>query len=154
MGDSFLTEWIKHFLKSRDAVFRTLETISRHDKYDLHIKHKDREQVALCRARFDEHVLKSLETDREILLVGFNTEENFQFILNNWKELSIMQGLTIYMVNPESETETKWIVKPFVHNRICEDGALEQGLRAMYDTVEVLTPHKVKGMQNRQQMGA
>jgi hypothetical protein len=142
----FLAEWLRHFLESRDALFRTLESVSKDDEYDLRIRHKAKEQVALCPGQFGQEALGKLSPTKDIILVGFNTEENLQFILANWERLVSVPKLTIYMVNPVSETEKRWAINPHVHERICDADSLKTGLRAMFETVDVLTQDRIKSL--------
>ena len=63
-----------------------------------------------------------------------------------WKKLSQLPKLNIYLVNPLSEPDKKWIIAPYVHNRICDNQSLKLGLKAMFETVEPLTEDKIKSL--------
>jgi hypothetical protein len=142
----FLAEWITHFLKSRDMIFRTLESIDRHEQYDLRVKHKNKEQFVIAEPIFRAEILGKLKQDKHFILIGFHTEENFQFILANWKQLASFPNLTIYTINPLSEPDKKWVISPYVHQRICDAASLKAGLRAMYETVIPLSQEKIKSL--------
>jgi hypothetical protein len=172
MGDakSYLAEWLTQFLRSRDAVFRTLSSIDSVKGHpgELVVRYRDKEQLALCCEPFDKSVLDRIGSDQAgldvagsdraesdqgterggkgFILVGFNTLENFQFIVDNWEALVSCAGLMVYMVNPVSETEKRWVINPRVHERICDPESLKTGLRTMFETVEVLTQHRIKSL--------
>jgi len=142
----YLAEWITHFLKNRNVVFKTIESIEAHAEFDLWIKHKDREQFVICAPALNTEVAKKLEAEKHILIVSFSTEENFQFLLENWKQLAQYPKLTLYFINPQSEPDKKWIISPYVHNRIADNASLKMGLRAMFETVMPLTKERIKSL--------
>jgi hypothetical protein len=142
----YLAEWITHFLRNRNMVFKTIESIDKHDDYDLVVKHKTKEQFVLVEPFLNAEIMKKITADKHILLVSFNTEENFQFILENWKQLATYPNLAIYFVNPESEPDKKWIISPYVHQRICDNASLKMGLRSMFETVTSLTAERIKSL--------
>jgi hypothetical protein len=140
----FLKEWITHFLNSRNAVFRTIESINPHDKYDLHVKHKTKDQYVVALPEFTPGVLDSLSQENHILLVGFNTQANFQFLLDNWKQLASFPNLTVYFINPASDPDTRWVISPYVHSRgdqasgeECKTGNVKGGQLHSTDYVQI-----------------
>ena len=46
--------------------------------------------------------------------------------------------LNMIFVNPFSQTDTKWIIYPFTHNRIADHDSLDVGLRSLAASVEPL----------------
>ncbi|MFH0977825.1 MAG: hypothetical protein V1837_00850 [Candidatus Woesearchaeota archaeon] len=140
----YLKEWITQFLKNRNMVFKTIESISKHDSYDLFVKHKTKEQYIIVQPILEDP--KRISGDKHILVVCFNTEENFQFLLDNWKQLAACPNLTMYYVNPLSEPDKKWIISPYVHQAICDNTSLRTGLRSMFETVNPLSNEKIKSL--------
>jgi hypothetical protein len=141
---AFLTDWITHFLKNRNMIFKSIESMEPHPEYELHVRHKTKDQYVLAAGTFTAEVLKRLTPEKHLLLVGFHTESNLQFIVENWKRLAELPNLTIYTVNPLSEPDKKWVICPHVHQRICDSSSLKTGLRAMFETVQPLSEQAIK----------
>jgi len=142
----YLIEWVQRFLNNRNMIFRTIESIERHGVYDLLVKQKAKQQFVLAEPVLTKGALNMLDAEKNILLACFNTEENFRFMIENWKQLAACQNLTMYFVNPESEPDKKWIIAPYVHQKICDNASLKTGLRAMFETVMPLTAEKIKSL--------
>ena len=47
-----------------------------------------------------------------------------------------MNKLSEFIITTISQLDKKWIIFPYVHNSICDENALEKGLRAMFEMVE------------------
>jgi hypothetical protein len=142
----FLVDWITRFLENRNVIFRTIEEIAAHDQYDLCVRHKTKEQYVIAQPKFGREIFDKITKEKHIILVGFNSEDNFEFLVENWRQLVTFPNLTIYFINPLSELDKRWVICPFVHQRICDNASLKTGLRAMYETVEPLTEAKIKSL--------
>ncbi|MFH1511532.1 MAG: hypothetical protein ABIF10_07615 [Candidatus Woesearchaeota archaeon] len=147
----YISEWIRQYLESRNTIFKTIESITSHDQYDLYIKHKTKDQYVIAEPFFGNNTLGRLSSDKHLILAGLNTEENFQFMTENWKELCKYPHLTIYLINPMSEPDKKWIIVPYTHHRVCDNASLKAGLRAMFETVQPLTQQKIKSLIKQKQ---
>lgn len=77
-------------------------------------------------------------------LVCFNTQENFDVVLKNWKNLVELKNFNIYFVNPFSKTDKIWIVFPSTHNLVADEASLELGLRTMFEQVTRTTEEEVR----------
>ena len=77
-------------------------------------------------------------------LVVLNTNNNFQMLIDNWKELIRFNFLTLYFVNPFSKLDKKWVINPHVHSKICDDNSLKTGLKSMFDMVTPLTDGEIE----------
>ncbi len=143
----FLKEWIISFIKNRDLIHKRVESIKEEDQgFDICIKFKDKEQFFVVEPVIEDikKTLSRFDTQRHFGLVVLNTSNNFNTLLSNWKDFVNIKNLCIYFINPFSNLDKKWIIYPHTHNNICEDGALEKGLRAMYAMVEPLPETKIK----------
>lgn len=67
---------------------------------------------------------------------GHGYEENILAVYKAWEPLSKNSSLLVVFANPFSATEDKWILKPFLHNKVCDLNSLLQGLKAMSELVE------------------
>ena len=132
--ESDILEWVEHYFKHRDLILRKIADIEKSpDK--LKIKYKDdsyEEVVALTDlGSVDINKLASNTT-----IATLNTKKNFKNLVEKWKDFSKMKDLKIIFFNPDSELEKKWIIKPYIHSRICDEKNLKKGLKSMFETVE------------------
>ncbi len=144
---SFLIEWVISFLKNKDLIFKRIELIEGgKNGFDFFIKYKDKEQFFVVKPIIDDikSLLSKFDESGHFGLVVANTKGNFDVLVKNWDVLAKYKNLGIYFVNPFSKLDKKWIVYPCTHNNICERGALEKGLNAMFEMVEPLTESSVK----------
>ncbi|MBI2581393.1 hypothetical protein HYV85_06365 [Candidatus Woesearchaeota archaeon] len=79
---------------------------------------------------------ESKESMRNILIVTLSNSENIQAVYRMWDVLAANSGMLVVFANPFSALEDKWVLKPHLHNRVCDRGSLLQGLRAMSGLVE------------------
>ncbi len=77
-------------------------------------------------------------------LVMLNTAANFEMIIESWNKLTKFNFLTLYFVNPFSKLDKRWMVKPYVHQKICDDTSLKTGLKSMFDMVDNLSESDIK----------
>lgn len=136
---SFLVEWTINFVKNKDIISKKIEKIENgKDGFDLYVKYKNREQyfiIAPNIADIDAIILR-LNNNSYFSIVTLNSRENFNIILKNWHKLISFKFLNIIFANPFSETDKKWIVFPYTHQRICDENYLENGLKSMFEMVE------------------
>ena len=69
-------------------------------------------------------------------MITLSNDVNIQAVYNVWDRLAANMDLVIIFVNPFSATEEKWVLKPYLHNKVCDRSSLLQGLRAMAELVE------------------
>lgn len=81
---------------------------------------------------------KSKGSKRNTLIVTLSNNENIQAVYRMWNALAANSGLVVVFANPFSALEDKWVLKPHLHNRVCDRGSLLQGLRAMSELVELI----------------
>jgi hypothetical protein len=126
--------WGESYLKYRDAVARKIKDMSV-EKDHIYITNKDEsreEMVGMPElAKLDSSLVKV-----PTVFVTLNKKENLRVLIDRWKELSAIKEISIIFINPDSQLETKWIIRPFVHARVCDDKSLKIGLNSMFGTVE------------------
>ena len=124
-----LKEWAINYARHRHIVKGYEKSEDTEKGIIIHSNGKKEEYTA-------EPVLRVPEnTGGEIFIVTLNTKQNLDFLIKSWKSFSSNEKLTLIFANPSSELETKWIVKPYIHNRICDEGSLASGLKSMFDNV-------------------
>lgn len=144
---SFLVNWTINFIKNKDIFSKKVEKIEhRKDGFDLYVKYKDKEQYFIITAKIADigHVLQKINSLCHISsschfsIVTLNSSENFEALLKNWSGLTAFKFLNIIFTNPFSATDKKWAVFPHTHSKICDEYSLENGLKAMFEGVEII----------------
>ena len=69
-------------------------------------------------------------------LIVYNSIANVDFTIKNWEKLIKLKELTIIFTNPDSLQDRKWILNPYVHDKITEPKALRAGLISLFGTVD------------------
>lgn len=138
MDKKSLLDWITIFIQSKDAYVGDLVNIKKATEFDLIAIYNNKEEniIVLPQIKNFDEFYEKLKKDVMIIIVVPNTKENFEIILENWKRLIDFDKLTIYFVNPDSQTETKWVIKPHMHNKISDDRSLKTGLETMFKSVQ------------------
>ncbi len=124
-----LVEWTVNYIKHRDLVLKKLKDL-RVEKDSITAEYKTKTEVYFIMP----HLAKEVTTRKEIIIC-YNTRKNFEMLLDRWDELAKNNSKIIF-VNPKSTLDTKWIIRPAIHNRICDEKSLKLGLKAMYETVD------------------
>ena len=127
-----LKEWAQIFLKSRDAIQKSITGIENLNG-DFIVHKVSGDVLFLVRpelADVDEVVQKAAGNAGLIVL---NTKKNVDAVIANWDKLSKLNGLCIYFVNPAANE--KWLIYPFTHNQITEKPALRRGLESLFSMV-------------------
>ncbi len=149
-SEKYLMEWFERYIKNRDLVFRKIESIEQKDS-KLIVKHKNGEVITYHICPFPQDfvtVLNNLDDDKNNLVV-YNSEENFNSLIKNWAKLTTCSNLSLFFINPFSNQEKRWVIKPYVHARISEQESVEQGLRTLYEMVDSITKERVKELTDK-----
>jgi len=144
---SYLVDWIINYLKNRDLMHQNIESIETNKNgFDVYIKFKDKGQFFIVKPIIEKNddIMPKFNEEGYFGLVMFNTLSNFNFLVKDWMKLAKFKRLSVYFVNPFSQLDKKWIICPYVHNSICDENALEKGLRAMFEMVEPITEDQIK----------
>lgn len=138
-----LTDWTITFVKNKDVIKQQLTAVEekggaiiasykdgKKQEYFMHEKEEDFTKI--------ETALKQTENNAAISIhvVCYNTPKNIDFLLKHWNTCVAYQRLTFYFINPKSITETKWIINPWLHNRVSDAKNLATGLKSMASMVE------------------
>jgi hypothetical protein len=132
-----LVNWLELYLKNRDIILKKLVSIEK-DNNILKANFKDKEQFFYVYLNPNLIDIELIKKNKFSSLVLLNSEANFSFILTSWSKLISIPNLSIYFVNPLSETDKKWIIFPYTHHQISEEESLAQGLRSLFESVEVI----------------
>ncbi|MFH1053330.1 MAG: hypothetical protein V1740_02825 [Candidatus Woesearchaeota archaeon] len=83
-----------------------------------------------------ENIIKNCGKEEYFSIITLNNKENIMIMKGKWKILTDYQNLSIWFVNPDSKNERKWIIKPYLHNKICDPASLEIGFNGMAENVD------------------
>lgn len=121
-----LIEWTENYIKSKYISNNTLSFKKTDNKINVLLKEKT---ITYNIVSFlNEQVFKENNT----IIVCLNDKKNLDFVLKNWKTLSVMKGLSLIFVN--LDRNDKWILNPYLHNMIADPDSLETGLKTMFDS--------------------
>jgi hypothetical protein len=141
----YLLDWFVRYTKNRDLVFKKISEVKEEGNKAI-VMRKDGRNIHYYTIPFPEDLEKAAGaiSDEHKGLIVYNTRENFEKLIKAWKRLSEIKNLTIYLVNPFSKLEKKWIINPHIHNAISDSASLKQGLESMYVMVEPTTKEEVE----------
>jgi hypothetical protein len=143
-----LLEWAINFIKSKDAFTGTLQNIEKNkDGFDAKAVYSDKEEFIIIEPTLKDFEIfdKKLSSDKNIIVVLLNSVENFNSVIEHWKQLIVFEKLTLYFVNIFSHTDKKWAIKPKLHNLISDPKSLKEGLNTLFMNVEPTTEKEFEG---------
>ena len=136
--EEYLSDWTYNYIRHKDIILKRIVDIEKKGSGFL-VTFNDR------KASYEPMVsLKDFsKAVNEASIVTFNTAENFQLLLKEWKKF-VGKKLTVIFINPESNLDRKWMVATHVHDAICDRASLRQGMKSMFETVEPLDEEKIR----------
>jgi hypothetical protein len=141
----YLADWFVRYTKNRDVIFKKISSV-REEGNKIVVEQKDGITVHYHVEPFPEDfekITKEMEGENKGLIV-YNSDDNFDNMIKAWKTLVELKNLTIYFVNPFSKLEKRWILKPYIHNRISDASSLKEGLNSMYIMVTPISKQEVE----------
>lgn len=126
-------DWTINYVKNKDLTFKKLIKYTEHAKnYYVDFEFKDKSVVHFIIDKASDKIFDAIKDHAYKVIVCPNTEENFKFLIKNWKKLSEIKNLSFVFVN--LKINDKWIINPHTHSMIADPDTIESGLRTMYDT--------------------
>ena len=137
-----MVEWAINYEKHRDIILKKIKNIDRNaDGYNLKISYKENEKFILVMSSLAnaEEIRFRLKEGRSVTIITLNSKQNMDFLIDNWKLLIDSPELTIMFINPFSLTDHRWIIRPYIHNKIAENSVLKKGIKTMFEAVDSIT---------------
>jgi len=127
-------------IQNKDLYLRKIESLKEDgDKVIVRNKDASYEIDYLVMPTFNiTNAIEAAEKNKYTTFVVLNNQENLKEVLKNWKKIAKYPEVSIWFVNPLSNTEKKWIIKPNLHDKICDHDSLEIGLKTMSENVEFI----------------
>lgn len=138
---SFLVQWVMEYVKHKDIYTKSIQKIDvQGSVVQVTYAHKIHGYCALpdWDASSLTEFLKA-HADDYTSLVTLNTRSNLDELIQQWKDIVPFERFNVFFVNPFSTSDKRWIISPFVHNKICDESALKQGLGSMFMGVDDVT---------------
>jgi hypothetical protein len=131
--DKQLSDWTINYVKNRDLTFRKLVSYKEHAKDEyIGFEFKDKTVAHFIMDKLSEKMFDMIKAHENKVMVCLNIDENFKFLIKNWKKLSDIKNLSFVFVN--LKLNDKWVINPHTHSMIADPDSIESGLRTMYDT--------------------
>ena len=130
-----LKEWLVLFIQHKDIFQKKIVKIEEKEGFVI-AEYKDHTHYFAILPKITEISFLDNYKDKQISVITCNTKDNLNARIGFWQKLAELQMLSIYFVNPHSNTDKKWIIYPFTHSRISEHGALKLGLQTLFESVE------------------
>jgi len=142
----FLAKWIVDYYKNKDIMLGDIVSIDENkDGFDAIINEQDKKILCIALDQ-PEKFNFNLNKEGFYVIVMLNRKESLDFLLNNWEKLVEFPNFKIFFINPFSDTDKKWIISPYIHNKVCDEKALKTGLRSMFETVEPIIDRNLKNL--------
>ena len=134
--NSFLTDWGIRFLENKDSIRKEIAGIDKNcDGFDFIINCKDKAKCFIVMPLLEDDIFTRLKEDGYFGIITLNNPANIRFVVSHWDKLAGFKFLSIYFVNPFSESDKAWAIIPYVHDKICDRASLDLGLKSMADMV-------------------
>ncbi len=128
-----LKQWALLYVKHRDIPVKKITNIKDAD-YGFVIANNDGTATS-CVIQPSFKAVSS-QFAKSVMIVTLSNEDNIKAVYGVWDALAANPVLLIVFANPFSAQEEKWVLKPFLHNKVCDRASLLQGLKAMAELVE------------------
>ena len=133
---SYIKEWAVIYVRHRDLATKKIAEI-KDATFGFVIVNNDRTSInCVVQPSMGGFNSNSGEIQDNSLIVTLNNELNLQAVYKAWGKLSAKKDLVILFINPFSVPEQKWVLKPHLHDLVCDRKSLLQGMRTMAELVE------------------
>lgn len=136
----FLMNWIVRYVKNKDLILKKIVDVTL-DSGGVSVKNKSGQisrYVVLLSLASLESVVSSQPKDCELCVITINSKDNMNFLVKKWDFAVSNSFLTVIFVNPFSDLDEKWVVKPSIHARICEKKNLARSFSSISETVNLI----------------
>ncbi|HJN56604.1 MAG: hypothetical protein QF436_00050 [Candidatus Woesearchaeota archaeon] len=134
--NSYLVGWSIRFLENKDHIKKEIVKVKKNSEgFDFAVHYKDKVKYFIVGTVLKSDLFGKIKNELNISLITLNNISNIKFVIDNWKKLSDFKLLSIYFINPFSNSDKVWVICPYIHNMVCDNIALELGLKSMGEMV-------------------
>ncbi|MGE0793255.1 MAG: hypothetical protein AB7V77_03710 [Candidatus Woesearchaeota archaeon] len=129
-------EWTKHFvgfkIRNKKNIITKFET-------DKIIIEENKEFTKYFIDEKIENCLKKWENDSDkdkinkLIYVCLNSQKNIEDVYVKWSKFIENPNLTVIFV--DLIKDSKWLIKPYIHDKIADKDNLKEGLISMYSNI-------------------
>jgi hypothetical protein len=132
-----LKDWAQLYVKHRDIAYRKIACL-RDSAKGFIVENSDGSFVECF-------VLPSLTLDlkdivnsdgKSCILFTLSNKKNIQLVSKSWDGLARNRNLVVVFASPFSTMEDKWVIRPYLHNLMCDRSSLLQGLNSLSEFIE------------------
>lgn len=140
--NSFLVDWSIRFLENKDVIRKEIINIEK-GKRNFSIHYKDKIGRFFVEPVLGDYIFSKIKNEDYIGFITLNNMANIKFVVSNWTKLIKFKFLSVYFINPFSTSDKVWIIRPYIHDRICDKASLELGLRSMAEMVNTINIEEI-----------
>ncbi|MBU0667276.1 MAG: hypothetical protein ABIC91_05115 [Nanoarchaeota archaeon] len=130
-----LKEWTVYYVKNKDLINRKLKSFDESsDRINFHFKDFDHTYYIRETLNSDVFDISNIHGKKSIVCLA--SRENLDFLIKHWNEFKTFQDSSLIFVDLSSNN--KWLINPFVHNKICDEESLVMGLKTMFENTFTL----------------
>ena len=143
----YMIKWTINYVKNKDLLAKEIVSLEKHNE-ELYVKFKNKEQFFLMLPTINDvdEIVHKIREKQNLTIIVLNSGENFDIIVKNWKRFIDFQKFTIIFINPFSNLDKKWILSPYIHNKICDNTSLITGLKSIFNTVDSINEDQIKAL--------
>jgi len=124
-------EWATHYFNHKDIIEKKLKSIEQTEEA-LILTYSDKINICFITEIIDESLflkLDNLEKYAQIYVLCSKLNKNVDFLIKNWKNFLIKNLIFIFV---DLNLNTKVLLKPYVHNMICDANNISNGVRTLF----------------------
>jgi hypothetical protein len=135
-----LMEWYINYVQNRDLMLNKISSLDKNtDQNSIIITNKDgTKENAFINEEVSSflNIINPIPLDSRITIAVLNKKKNIDQMISEWNQLSKYRFLTIIFINPISQTDTRWIIKPYLHDLLGDKAALKPGIMSIASSVD------------------
>jgi hypothetical protein len=147
-----LKQWVIDYKKSKDIILKRIKSIDDNmSKKQINIKNIDIQKFCIIfkdNNSEDNYILENLGeftpilkeySEKDFICISIpNYKNNIKILIEEWKLFNKYPNLTIIFINENSLNEKRWLIKPYVHERICDNSSLKLGIESVSSNVDLI----------------
>lgn len=125
-----MKDWAIHYIKAKDVFLKQLKQYNIEEDI-IEFDFGEYKHYYLLKELLDKEIISKANKYEKKTIVCEKNEENFQFLINYFKELSEMKNLIIVFLTKDQKS--KLLLNPRAHSLTADPENLEEGLRSIWN---------------------
>lgn len=127
-----LKEFIVHYVKAKDAYYKTLVGF-KEEEGKINFNFKTGSVPYFISEELEKIQLEKLKQYPKKFMICNNTLKNVEYLIKNWKDFAVQEGLIIMFANPS--INEKWLINTAMHAKVTEEKDIKAGLMGLFNNV-------------------